>query len=206
MKKITTIAIAIASSITMLTAGNSIQPITETVDINPINSGFYIGGGYSSLTTGFGGTYDLEEYIYEKYTYNDIMANAGYKFNNYIAIEGRYWFGLETQLEPGIEASIDSFALYAKPQYPITSQLNIYALVGISTSDLTVNGFTGNYETLEGFSWGLGVDYEVTRNISLFIDYVSLYDEESNHQYIGFNFTQKNDTISAVNIGLNYRF
>ena len=39
----------------------------------------------------------LNETIDENF--NDLMFQIGYKFNQYIAIEGRYWWGLDATVD-----------------------------------------------------------------------------------------------------------
>ena len=64
------------------------------------------------------------------------MLQAGYKFNSYVAVEGRYWLGLSDNAWATIsnnliqsEGEIDAWGVYVKPMYPVTPAFDIYALL-----------------------------------------------------------------------------
>ena len=69
------------------------------------------------------------------------MIDAGYKFNPYIAVEGRYSFGISSSNDLGwtnglnSDITVDSWGLYVKPMYPVTDAMNIYALLGYGSTD-----------------------------------------------------------------------
>ena len=92
--------------------------------------------------------------------------DAGYKFNDNIAVEGRYWFGLSSSQglswRTGIpsDITIDAWGLYVKPMYPVSPAFDIYALLGYAGVDATYdipNGGTLTSDTVNGFSWGIGI-------------------------------------------------
>jgi opacity protein-like surface antigen len=83
--------------------------------------------------------------------------------------------------------------------YPI-GDFSVYALLGyggVSLSNLE-NGDA--YES--GFQWGLGAGYAFTENISVFADYVKLYDDT------GFDYRAQNANVDSDTwtIGLSYKF
>ena len=102
------------------------------------------------------------------------MFEAGYKFNEYIALEGRYWLGLSTDYTSIYDTTtvfsgtVDSWGIYVKPMYPVTDAFDIYALLGYASSTTEENSYAiGNHTTFDpynandsadGFSWGLGLD------------------------------------------------
>ena len=150
---------------------------------------------------------------------SEIMLQAGYKFNPYIAIEGRYLFGLDDSLEGGIaehfgatvDVSTDAWGIYLKPMYPVTDAFDIYALIGYGSTEYDVTtehkGIEGSLaESFDGFTWGLGASYAFTENISIFADYTRMYDNTTD--YVAPNGMALNfdDTIDIVNIGLTYNF
>ena len=142
------------------------------------------------------------------------MLQAGYKINSYVAIEGRYWFGISTtELLLGYDSdvAIDAFGIYVKPMYPVTDAFDIYALLGYGatnyTADVYDNGWNNNYATDsdDGFSWGLGASYSFTDNVAMFVDYVSIYSDDKDYadDYYDVNLDR---TISTVNVGVTYQF
>ena len=54
----------------------------------------------------------------------------------------------------------------------------------------------------DGFQWGLGADYAINENFSVFVDYISLYDDR------GFDYRAQLDDIDADTwtLGVSYRF
>ncbi len=51
-----------------------------------------------------------------------LCFKLGYKFNQYIALEGRYWHGFEETIVTDLrtqDTSADLWGIYAKPMYPV---------------------------------------------------------------------------------------
>lgn len=96
--------------------------------------------------------------------FSEFMIQAGYNFNQYIAIEGRYWFGIEDSfvtdtldtLNVNYDNSVDAWGIYVKPQYPVTEAFNVYALLGYASAEYDESNVLVDVGTLDGFSWGLG--------------------------------------------------
>jgi len=193
-------------------AGGDIAPVEEQVVVEPVvtNSGFYLGLAYG-----------MGEWNYDRVNGNDdgtfdfdtIILQAGYNFNKYIAVEGRYWFGLDTSDtfangDSG-EVNIDAWGIYVKPQYPVTEAFKIYGLLGyasISSLEWKNNngGGAGDYTdqyNYDGFSWGLGAGYTFTDNIEVFVDYVSIYDDT-----LDMFSTPYDIDFSTWNFGVTYKF
>ena len=208
MKKFNLSLVAVLAMSTFAIAGGDIAPVEEPMVVveEPAAVGnFYIGAGYG-WTNGewdyVGGTDDQN--------YGSIMVDAGYKFNPYIAVEGRYWFGLSSSNTLGwnsgvsSDTTIDSWGLYVKPMYPVTEALDIYALLGYGGTDVSHDLAGGGSVSADasGFSWGAGVEYGFTDNVSMFLDYTSIVDGE-NISLLG-NSTDL--TVTNVNLGVNYSF
>ncbi|SFV51171.1 putative outer membrane protein A [hydrothermal vent metagenome] len=187
-----------------LYAGGDIAPITTPVIEEPTaieeSSPFYIGLGIGRATL-------QDEITDEEMRSNTLTLQAGYQYNQYIALEGRYAFGFDTQYSVGntnnqesdYDGDLSSWGIYLKPTYPI-GDLNIYALLGYGGAMLD-NLVSGDaYE--DSFQWGAGMSYEIVDNLSIFVDYISLYDSK------GFDYRAKNDDINANiwTLGVTYRF
>ena len=219
MKKLTLSLAAILATSTFALAGGDIapvEPVIETPYVEPAVGGFYLGAayGWQNLTVDEPKDINGVPYLFNDgldENFGSIMVDAGYKFNPYIAVEGRYWFGLSSSQGLGwttdipSDITIDAWGIYAKPMYPVTDAFNIYALLGYGAGDVTYDraiGGTYTSESVDGFSWGLGADYAFTDNVSVFVDYVSLVDDE--RTYIGTD--SVNISVESVNFGVNYSF
>ncbi|SFV59676.1 putative outer membrane protein A [hydrothermal vent metagenome] len=143
---------------------------TEEVDSDD-NGGFYLGASYSTLGIDIEGL----DYIYLN-DYGDsssVMGQAGYKFNPYISIEGRYWSG---------ENSFDAWGLYAKPSIPLGDLFSMYGIIGYGNAgiDMSEVDGEGHYNILDEstLQWGLGLSVSFSENFALFADYVEIYNDQ----------------------------
>ena len=178
---------------TMMMAGGDIAPVVEEVMVVEDN-GFYLGLGYGFMNvTRDSALASTEDGIDEDFS--SVMLQAGYKFNSYFAVEGRYWFGLDdvdlgTVANPDVVDAPDAWGIYAKPMFPVTEDLDIYGLVGYADVSFEEEDF-------DGFSWGLGLSYEITESFAVFADYVALTDETN--AFEDFN-------VETYNVGVTYNF
>ncbi len=215
MKKITLSLAAIIATGTFAFGGGDIAPVLEPVIETPpmvvaeeeaIDTGLYLGLGYSLLRSE--SKYGQNSLAHD---YSAVMAQAGYKFNEYIAVEGRYWYGFGEALEKlnrnvfgQFDSEATAWGIYAKPMYPVTEELDVYALVGYGASSVNgtklVNGTVMDIEVL-GFSWGLGLSYAFTENFSLFADYVDFYDDIEKVNTVDFE-----NAFDSINLGVTYKF
>ena len=187
----------------LLTAGGDFEeaqaPIVEIPVVD--NSAFYVG-------LGLGQAYLRDDQTAEKITSMTVMLQGGYQYNEYIALEARASFGFNSDYEPGntgnvsgdFNENLSSWGIYLKPMYPVTEEFTIYGLLGYGGVEL------GNLENgdanEEGFHWGLGVSYDIMDAVSVYIDYVKLYDG------VGFDYRAKLEDINADawTLGVSYTF
>jgi len=212
MKKFNLSLVAVLAMSTFAIAGGDIAPVEPVIEepiVEVSDAGFYLGLGYG--WTGLDVTDNLNNGVDDdSENMGSIMIDAGYKFNQYIAVEGRYWFGLGASNDlgwtngiPG-DIDIDSWGVYVKPMYPVTDAFDIYALLGYGGTSVTDNSLAGLTVDADGFSWGLGAAYSFTDNLSVFVDYVSIVDNEGvSAAGLGVPFELSVDT---VNLGINYKF
>ena len=196
MKKFNLSLVAILAMSTFAMAGGDIAPVEEPVVVVPevveSTGGFYLGGAY-----GYGDMEFSETGYSHNENFDSFMLQAGYKFNPYIAVEGRYWLTSEDSWDDWNEDfSADSWGIYVKPMYPVTNELDVYALLGYGDTDPEIGGQGPDYDT-DGFQWGLGASYDVTDNVAVFVDYVNLYDDTNDGEDL---------TIDTVNFGVTYTF
>jgi len=212
MKKLTLSFATILATSTLSFAGGDIAPVEPMIETPVViedvvsDSGVYVGLGYSLLRSEskYGG-HDLAN------DYSAVMGQVGYKFNEYIAVEGRYWYGLGEELDnldAGVFGTFDSEAtawgIYAKPMYPVTEELDVYALVGYGAASVNgtklLSGTTMDVE-VSGLSWGIGAAYSFTENFSVFADYVDFQDDTEKVNLVDFE-----NAFDSINLGVTYKF
>ena len=222
MKNIVLSAVAVAAMSSFAVAGGDIAPIEEPVVVEEVvvvenlDAGFYLGLGYGSLSseeTWTAGNLSIE---LDSEDFDQLLVQAGYKFNAYVAVEGRYWFGM-SDLDDGFgvydglvyseSSNIDAWGIYVKPMYPVTAEFDVYALLGYATTtyetDLKVANLTISDSTdIDGFSYGIGAAYTFNDSISIFADYVVLYDDTYEYD----NDIESDFTIDTINVGVSYKF
>jgi len=169
------------------------------------DNGLYLGLGYAATNIDIGQIYSdpNKQQLIDAST-DSIMFLAGYDFNKYIGVEGRYYLNAssaafdyylgDTPLEGTYKA--ESFTLYAKPQYNL-GLITLYGLVGVAFNDYTLSALFNDGSNNEAiFSWGGGAKFNVTQSLGLFVDYTDLGEST--------NFTTTN--LSSWNLGVSYRF
>jgi len=218
MKNIVLSAVAVLAMSSFAVAGGDIAPVEEPIVVpEPVvaDTGFYIGAAYGYMNNTVDYTKNKATTSFLDDSQNELMIDAGYKFNAYVAAEGRYWLGADTTYtvdgQP-YDISIDAWGLYVKPMYPVTDAVDIYALLGYaSTSPSVDKKFTNSgYNTydsndLDGFSWGIGAAYSFTDALSVFVDYTSLYNTDDTYATVDGDVTL-DSTVDTWNFGLNYQF
>jgi len=158
--------------------------------------GIYFGLAYSYLK-------DDGDIAYLGQTYSgDITGNSatfaiGYNFHKNIALEARYYYVVGdlsydvAGYSGDIDADVSSISLFLKPQYSIDN-FNLYGLIGygqVKADDASENNF----------QWGLGASYYINPTTSIFIDYTSLYSEDSSLYGIS-----TSDDVNAISFGFTF--
>jgi len=219
MKKFNLSLVTVLAMSTFAMAGGDVAPVEPVVEMieEPVvieDRGFYLGVGYGFLSADRTMDFPDEGVSFNQGSedYDQIMVQAGYKFNSYVAVEGRYWFGLSdnawaTWHNNAIqsEGEIDAWGIYAKPMYPVTGALDIYALLGYAKTEYDITNALVDSGNLDGFSWGLGASYEFSNNFSVFIDYTELYsDDQTIDSPVAF--VKIDESVDVVSFGVSYRF
>ena len=170
-----------------------------------------------------GALYNSQDYAVYGRHFNTAGLVAGYEFNQYFSLEGRYGVGtsgyetvydITEDTETSYKEDIDTqYSLFIKGSYPIDDSLSIYGLVGYSETDLEVNGYAqfvdenaltlvsypiGLTQTDKGLSYGLGLSYKINAKFSIFADYQVLPDFEPTPDY--------SRSWKSKNIGISYKF
>ena len=194
----------------ILFAGGSVAPevMKDAPVVKNTYNGAYIGMGRSKMSL-------VNCLTDETFSTKGIIFQVGFNYNKYLAIEGRYTHhvgsvhynhGSKHQTNGGVHMAdyptdFTNIAMYLKPQYSINN-ISFYALLGYGEVKLT-NIPIGDVDRAEnGFQWGLGMRHKLTDDLSVFFDYVNMYDAK------GFDSRARNADIEADTwtIGLSYKF
>jgi len=110
-----------------------------------------------------------------------------------------YDSGNLTSISNDYDGDLSTWGIYVKPMYPI-GDFSLYALLGYG--EVILDDLVGGDAVEDGFQWGLGASYTFTEEISVFADYISLYDDT------GFDYRAKLDDVDADvwMVGFSYNF
>lgn len=180
-----------------------VEPVVEIPEITEDVSGFYAGLGYSYME--YESSF-VDGNLAETAEGNAVTVLAGYDFNKYIALEGRYSITLGdiTYNDTDIESEISNIGLYLKPMFPM-EKITLYGLLGYGKVTVDFNDNGADKISESGFQWGLGASVAATDNVALFVDYTKLYDDTgmdgslSNYENLDFD-------IDSINVGITYKF
>jgi len=202
MKKTTLSLVSILTLSGLAFAGGDIAPVEPVVEapvvIEP--GPFYLGLGIGDAAVN-------DDFTNEEFSATTIMLQAGYQYNAYVAVEGRYTLAVNTDYDPGntgasssgYDGDFSSWGLYVKPMYPI-GDFSLYALLGYG--GVMLDDLAGGDAYEDGFQWGLGAGYAVSEQFTVFVDYVSLYDDT------GFDYRAQLDDVDSDTwtVGMSYKF
>ncbi len=191
-------------------AGGDIIPVPVPVVLEAQESAFYLGLGIAAVSNRDS---DRAQKILDATDGQDRTGNitftAGYDYNDYVAVEGRYTTSFTK--EDVIEMS--GWSLFLKPQYTFEDEngekgnFKIYALIGFG--GVSMSGITSWYVDVDdtGFQYGLGASYSFKdlldgQDISIYADYTVLARDFEGLYYKG---DVKADA-DAYTIGIAYRF
>ena len=200
MRNIVLSAVAVVALSSFAVAGGDIEPVVDSV-VEPMEVGdFYVGLSYSCLDSRQTDGNRVNVSINEDF--EAAMFQAGYSFNEYVAVEGRYWYGLEEEAvvngSLSRDTSIDIWGIYVKPMYPVMESMNVYALLGYASTTYDVSA--NSLDDVDGFSWGAGLEYALNDNIMFFADYASIYQDDAS------GIASNDDSINTYNFGVSYKF
>ncbi len=217
MKKFNLSLVAFLAMSTFAVAGGDIapvEPVIETPMVEESTGAFYVGLGYGMMNTEASLT-DGEVTAGLDIDHSTVMFQAGYQFNPYIAIEGRYWAAVgdadvtasvtgEGSASGDLDDDSNVWGIYLKPMYPVTSEFTVYALLGYGSVEIDIDGDTLLDD--EQFQWGLGGSYAFSDNFSVFVDYVLMYDDSLDVPIIRDVALNGDIEVDSWNFGVTYKF
>ena len=149
----------------------------------------------------------------EKYTTSHLRLKGGIEATNWLAVEAQLLTSADDKATDifGDTYSYDTgmiFGIFAKPHVTIGS-FDLYGLVGYATADAEYDCSPScppeAKATLNGFSYGVGAQFLVTKKLKISVDYMSYFD--GNETYNDGIFPLPVDqTTSGFGIGANYKF
>ena len=198
-----------------LYAGGDIVPVAPVAPVaNECGTGFYVGAG-AAIQRMYAGKSSWTAYEDGQDKTVPLLGILGYKFNCYLAVEGRV---SQTVYEEDY-ADILTYSIFIKPMYPVTEDINVYALIGYGVVDAEyTDGRAPAPKNLIGqtivdkgaFQWGFGASYDITDSWSIFADYTMLMHKQSVSPRKLYYYDTPNrwDQISddSINVGVTYSF
>lgn len=125
-----------------------------------------------------------------------LVITGGYNFSDHIALEGRLGFGLgDDAFSSTVDVDIDSL-VSVLGKFSLGGSISPYLLAGFSDVELEA---TGNQSTEgDGFSFGAGVDFDVSENSAVSLEYI---------QYVDADIRNGGEAkVTALSLGYNYSF
>ena len=179
--------------------GNEVPVEAVVVDVptevvaSPVDvSGFYLKPMYSFMRG--------DDKRHSAFDGHVLQTAVGYNFNAYIGIEGRAGATLSDEsikINGSSTATTDfkmgTINIFVKPQYPVTEDFSVYALVGYGQVTL-------EDEKESGFQWGAGVEYMMNEKYGVFVDYTRLFDGDDFANY------KTNEAVESFNVGITFKF
>ncbi len=205
MKKLISTVALLAITGNHLVAGGSFMPVIEPEIVVPVQevviadddvkyNGFYLGAAVGNVR--------MNETVLSSGYAMTLMA--GYYFNRYFGIEGRFTHILgdaDVDNGPYIIAQDDilsNYGIYFKPMYALTTGFSLYGLAGYGTSTYEKSG-TEYSES--GLQWGLGAKYELANGLGIFADYLDVHSDD---EYDGL--VAEDILFNVINVGATYTF
>ena len=90
--------------------------------------------------------------------------------------------------------------------FPVTEQIDIYGLLGYANVSFDPSIPDEDEFSENGFSWGAGISYAITDNLSVFADYVLLYDDSETWRGDDNVKLDLDTKVDTWNFGLTYKF
>jgi len=216
MKKILLSAITLALLGSGVQAGGDIAPVVVPVPLESgCHNGFYVGAGLSDQRTYSKDSDWFDDSILGQDKTIPLIGVLGYQFNCYLALEGRVGKSLFEE----DYADVLTYSIFLKPQYPVTEDFSVYGLIGYGV--VRVKGTDGHVPAANvgktivdtgSFQWGFGMQYDITDEWSIFLDYTSLMKDKSISPQPLYNYDASAgrtwDKISddSINVGVLYHF
>ncbi|MEC8375972.1 MAG: porin family protein [Pseudomonadota bacterium] len=187
------------SAIASISVMASFGAHAQSAQVEAKTSGFYVGGNYGYLRVEGEDDFDDDKDVWQ--------GIAGYKFNEWIAIEGSYIdFGDYGNDLAGAET--DGYTAAVKGILPLTERFSLYAKLGQlwSETEYNLGGFSQENDD-ESLFVGAGLSYAITSNFLVNAEY-TVYDTEldADEAFDDIDDTDFETDLKQASIGVEYRF
>jgi len=163
------------------------KAVPAPVPVAPVAEplGIYLSGGFTDVAVSTTQRANLFKSQSGQGREVGFTGRLGYDFMDYLGAELRGTYGIAKNSG----TKFKQIGAYLKPNYDVTDAINLYGLLGASKTN-----FSGAAASDTGFSYGAGLDYGLTDNISVFTDVV--------------NYMKKSGTPSTwgLTLGAGYQF
>jgi OOP family OmpA-OmpF porin len=204
-KMLSAIAIGALLASANAMAGKNVEPVESEVVPVLETIPFYIGigGSWGAVSNKCPCAHNPDKNRKKDSTYGGIIR-IGYDFNPFFGIEAR---ALRTSFESDF-SELTHYGIYAKPQYHITNDINVYALAGYGHTLVHCTKVkSGSKDFVKnGFSYGAGIEYDLSSDRGaqgdaeegwgLFLDWQNLANKENPLQ----------TSVNVVSAGVTYDF
>ncbi len=117
-----------------------------------------------------------------------LQAQAGYFFNDYFALEGRY--GTSVQRDNGL--AVDSIVSgLVKFNIPVSERVALYGLAGYSGAQIDQQKIGSDTE--QGFSFGMGAHYALDKQSAVVFEFID-------------NVAEDKVRLNSISLGFQHRF
>lgn len=171
----------------------------QSTQVEAKTSGFYVGGNYGYLRVEGEDDFDDDKDVWQ--------GIAGYKFNEWIAIEGSY-IDFGDYGNDLADAETDGYTAAVKGILPLTERFSLFAKVGQlwSETEYNLGGFRQENDD-ESLFVGAGLSYAITSNFLVNAEY-TVYDTEldADEAFDDIDDTDFETDLKQASIGVEYRF
>jgi len=162
-----------------------------------LHKNIYVGVGGSFMATG--SRDDVNVFKTQDSQERAVGATliVGYSIRSFLDIEARYSQSVSDDDE--FEQKI--WGVYLKPKYELFNNFSIYGLYGVGGVDISPNSSNEDFSVTD-MSFGAGIKYKITPNISLFADYI----DNARHNYEEFDGEMQQVDTRSLTTGVIYNF
>lgn len=142
-----------------------------------------------------------------------LRLKGGYEFTDFLAVEGQVVTPADDEQNTTTHGLTvydvgPTVGIFAKPHLPL-GPLDLYGLVGYSRTYAAIDCTTGCYDpdtTLEGISYGAGLQFYATDKIRISADYMAYFDDDASYDDWWVTPLRVDQKNTAIGIGLNFAF
>jgi OOP family OmpA-OmpF porin len=126
---------------------------------------------------------------------------AGYRFTENWGVEANYAQSGSSSSVGGQSYKAEAFQIAATGTYPINPQFDVYAKLGASANKISPSGFSLASSSKTDLLWGIGGQYNFTRNWGARLEYEGLGKATGSGNTGGSDFS-----LSTISLGAVYAF